>query len=280
MKLPAALRVPLALLFAAPAPAAADVPAAPVVAACVADYQATQELRLERHLLRARERAAACAEEACPPAVRNGCTKWLRELLDQQPSIAVLARQGEADVSDGEVLVDGAPAEGALSGRAVEVDPGPHVVRLVRRGRTLEQAVVVVEGVKSRLVTFDLSSPPARPAPSAPPPPVRRGAPVAGIVTLGLGLGAMAAFAVLATSGSRDLARMRETCGLTHVCREDDIRAVKVKLVTGDAFLGASVVTLATAVGLTIYHYVREPARAPAVGLLVGPARVGFSLQY
>jgi hypothetical protein len=280
MKLPASLlTAPLLVALLAP-PAAADAPADPVVAACVADYQATQELRLERHLLRARQRAAACGEETCPAAVRSGCTKWLREILDQQPSIAVIAREGDADVSDGEVFVDGAPAEGALSGRAVEVDPGPHVVRVVRRGRTLEQSVVVIEGVKSRLLTFELGAPPARSAPVAPPPaPARRGAPVAGIVAGGLGLGAMAAFAVLAISGTRDLARMRESCGQTHVCREDDIHAVKVKLVTGDAFLGASVAALGAAVGLTIHHFVRDPGPA-RLGLLLGPGRAGVTLAF
>lgn len=260
--------------------ASAEGPADPSTQACVQAYQAAQELRLDGKLRRARENAASCAQETCPAAVRSGCTKWLRELIDSQPSVVIMAREGDRDVSDVVVSVDGEEVADTLTGRPIEVDPGKHVIRLARRGHApLEQAVVVVDGAKNRPIQFELAAAPGQPA-AAPPPPlaVRRGAPVGGIVFGGLGLGSLATFAVLAFSGTRDLDRMRDTCGQTHSCLDADIRAVKTKLIAGDAFLAAGVVSLGVGIGLTIRHYTGEQpdgSRASALRWSLAPQRSG-----
>jgi len=266
----------LGIVLAASA-ASAQTPVDPSTQACVQAYQATQELRLDGKLRRARESAASCAQETCPAAVRSGCTKWLRELIDSQPSLVVTAREADRDVSDVVVYVDGEQVADTLTGRAIEVDPGKHVIKLARRGHApLEQAVVVVDGVKNRTIQFELAAPPGKaPAPSTPA--ARRGVPVGGIVFGGLGLGALATFTVLAFSGTRDLDRMRDTCGQTHSCLDTDVRAVKTKLITGDAFLAAAVVSLGVGVGLTIRHYTGEPeaSRAAAFRWSIAPERAG-----
>ena len=271
------------------ATALADEPAAPPVQACVDAYQSTQELRLAGKVRLARERAAACAEESCPPAVRSGCTKWLRELIDSQPSLVVLARDGDKDVTDALVYVDDNPVSEALSGRPVEVDPGKHVIKLVRRGHTpIERVVVVAEGTKRRAVQIDLAPPLAKRGAAAPTPAPtsRRGAPIGGIVFGGLAVGFVGAFALLSFSGTRDLDRMHDTCGRTGTCLDSDIHAVKVKLIAGDAFLAASIASVSVGVGLTIRHYTSdaEPEHPPALRISLVPAAGGAvasaSFQY
>lgn len=271
-------------LLAWTGPAGAQSPPDPATQACLEAYQATQELRLEGKLRRAREKAASCAQDTCPTAVRSGCTKWLRDLVDSQPSLVIVAREGDKDVTDVTVQLDGEPIEGALSGRPIEIDPGKHVIKLLRAGRApVERAVVVVEGQKHRSIEIDLA-PPKPPAPPAPPPPPpKRGAPIAGIVFGGLTVGFAGAFAVLAFSGARDLDRMRDTCGQTRTCRDEDIRAVKVKMIAGDTMLAAGILSAGAAVGLTIRHYTAasdaEPARAARVTWSIAPVGMGAALR-
>ena len=259
--------------------ARAETPSDETTQACVQAYQSTQELRLDGKVHAARESAALCAREACPAAVQSGCTKWLRELIDGQPSLLVTAHEGGKDVSDAAVYVDGERAAESLTGRPIEVDPGKHTVRLARRaGPAVEQTVVVLEGAKNRAITFDLGAPPAKPGGG-------RGAPVGPIVFGAAGLASIAAFAALAITGSRDLGQLRDTCGQTHSCEGADIRAIKTKLVAGDVLLAAGVVSLGVGIGWTIKHFTAdpEPARA-SIGLHVMPenagGRVAFSLTY
>lgn len=247
-------------------PAFADAAGEAATPACLDAYQATQEQRLAGKIQKARESAATCAQDACPAAVKSGCMKWLRELIDSQPSIAVVARDGDRDVTDAAVYLDGELVADSLTGRAIEVDPGKHVIKLVRRGQPpIERAVVVTDGTKNRAVEFDFSAPAKKAAAPAARPP--RGAPVAGIVIGGLGLGFLGTFAALSFSGSRDLDRMHDTCGRTRTCLDDDVRAVKVKLVTGDVFLAAGIASIGVGIGLTIRHFTSDP-EAPRTSAL------------
>ena len=265
----------LALLLST-SPARAQAPADPAVQICVDAYQSTQELRLAGKLLKARKAAATCAEESCPAAVLRGCTKWLRELIDGQPSIVIVAREGDKDVVDATVHLDDEPVNDALSGRPIELDPGKHVIKLARRGHPpIERSIVVVEGAKSRPVELDLTLAASKAAAATPAP--RRGAPVAGLVLGGLAVGFVGVFVALASSGARALDRLHDTCGQTRTCLDADVRAVKVKLITGDAMLAAGILSAGAAVGLTIRHFTSdlEPARAAMISWSLLPLRSG-----
>lgn len=269
---PGAVLLLPASIAAVPA-SAGDPPLDPSTQACLDAYQATQELRLDGRLLRARASAMSCAQESCPAAVRSGCTKWLRELIDEQPSLTILAHEGDRDISEAVVYIDGQRASDTLTGRPIEVDPGRHVVKLVRSNRApLEQTVLVVGGAKNRALSFEYPAPPSKAAPAP-----SRGGPVGGIVLAGLGVALTGVFAVLAYSGSRDLSRMRETCGVRHICSDADIHAVKTKLATGDAFLAAAVVSASAGIGWTIYHYTGtpKPARAANIRWSILPEATG-----
>jgi hypothetical protein len=207
---------------------------------CVDAYQASQELRIDGKWRAAREKAAACAQDTCPAAVRAGCTKWLRELIDGQPSIVVVVRSGGADVTDAIIDVDGLRAD-TTSGRPIELDPGKHVVRMTLPGEApVSRDIVVVEGAKNRSIEFDVGAPGASTAIGDTPPPAEpRGAlPPGAIVFGGLGLASRAAFGVLAASGT-----------------QGEIDDARTKIIVGDVFLAAGVVSMGVAIGWTIAHH-------------------------
>jgi hypothetical protein len=258
--------------------ASAEGTAEQVKLGCARAYEATQERRLDGALTLARDNAAFCAQPSCPAVIRSPCTQWLQELTRSVPSVAISAREGGRDLSDVSVFVDGELVAETLTGRAIDVDPGKHVVRVVHGARPpIEQTIVVVEGSKNRALDFEIPVP----GPAPEPEPTRasaRSAPVGPILFGGISVASVAVFTVLAASGTRDLDRMRARCGQTRSCLESDIDAARTKIIVGDVFLAATAVTGVIAVGWTIAHYTGEPGvRAPATALRwsVSPQRDG-----
>jgi hypothetical protein len=58
-------------------------------------------------------------------------------------------------VGDAHVLIDDTPVPGAL-GRAVPIDPGPHVVRIEQGRAIARQSFVAAEGEKERAIAIEL----------------------------------------------------------------------------------------------------------------------------
>lgn len=142
-----------------PAAASADQGASasstqPDKAACVAAHGSAQVSRAGRKLIEARESYVRCAHDACPVVIREDCSKGLGEVDEALPTMVLSARLDGKDATDAEVSLDGEPLAGGLDGRAIPVDPGPHVVRFERPGSGLvEVKLVAREGEKNRLVT-------------------------------------------------------------------------------------------------------------------------------
>lgn len=79
-----------------------------------------------------------------------------REALAHRiPHLTVLVRNGSP--GDAEVTLDGRPLAPALVGVAISVDPGTHLVRATRDGRSVEQEVTLREAGEIT-VTLDLPS--------------------------------------------------------------------------------------------------------------------------
>jgi hypothetical protein len=166
-------------------------------------------------------------------------------------------RSGGADVTDAIIDVDGLRAD-TTSGRPIELDPGKHVVRMTLPGEApVSRDIVVVEGAKNRSIEFDVGAPGASTAIGDTPPPAEpRGAlPPGAIVFGGLGLASLAAFGVLAASGTRDLDTLHATCGKTLSCPQGEIDDARTKIIVGDVFLAAGVVSMGVAIGWTIAHH-------------------------
>jgi hypothetical protein len=147
-----------ALVMATPARAdvatTANASAAPDKAACVAALDTAQAARAGRKLLDARKSYVTCSYEACPDMIRDDCSKGLREVDEALPTLVLSASVDGHDATDAKVVLDGERLTGGLDGRAIPVDPGPHVARFERPGTGhVEVKVVAREGEKNRLVT-------------------------------------------------------------------------------------------------------------------------------
>jgi hypothetical protein len=140
------------------APAAGGKPgtspeAATKAAACIKALDAAQESRANRKLLDARTSYVACSNEACPDMVRDDCSKGLREVDEALPTLVLSASVDGKDATDASVVLDGERLAQGLDGRAISVDPGPHLARFERPGSAVvEVKVVAREGEKNRLV--------------------------------------------------------------------------------------------------------------------------------
>jgi len=152
---------------------------------CTRSFSLAQDERAAGKLLRARQQLRLCADVSCPEAITGKCVPWLGE-VEEAISTVVLSVIDDAghDVSDVRVLVDGELVLERLEGRALELDPGQHSLRIERDGSVAhEQSLLVQQGVKNRLIEISLQTiplvqdPPPKP-PSAPsettPPPVSK----------------------------------------------------------------------------------------------------------
>jgi hypothetical protein len=127
---------------------------APDKAACIKAHDDGQASRAGRKLIDARAKYVTCSHEACPLMIRDECSKGLREVDEALPTIVLSASVEGTDVTDATAFLDGERVSGGLDGRAIPVDPGPHVVRFERQGNgSVEVKLVAREGEKNRLVT-------------------------------------------------------------------------------------------------------------------------------
>jgi hypothetical protein len=248
---------------------------------CVDAHAEAQELRRRGQLRAARERLDVCAREKCPALVRKDCGAWLPEVEAATPSLILEVRDAAGrDTSEVEVLVDGERVAERLDGRAIEVDPGDHVV-VVRAadGKLIEQRVSVREGERMRRVTasFEPPAPPKAPPLRVPPPataadrsPPRGGvspwAWVLGGVAV-VGAGGFVTFAALGRAKQDELDDCRPTCVL------DDVDLMRRDYLVADISLGVGVLAAAGALYLIL-------AASPPAKTSLRPAsaqQVGFS---
>jgi len=276
----------LPLLFASPAARGAET----ATAQCASAYEKAQLLRQRGKLVAARESAAVCARDACPEVARRDCARWTEELGREVPSVVVVVRDdADHDVVAQRLLVDGAPRVEVASGRAFELDPGSHVVRVERANAPpAEQTVIVYQGERDRIVRITVPSPPGvapapvatavAPAPSSPSAPatsgVSRARPsyvAAGIVG-GLSLASLATSAYLGLTGRQQLSDLRSSCAPT--CTDAQVDPVRTRLLASDVTLGVGIVGAAIATYLFV-ETASERSSAPTAQLEIAPVRSG-----
>jgi hypothetical protein len=123
---------------------------------CIDAAEQGQNLRGTNKLVAAKLAFAGCAADTCPAAIRKDCAQWVLEVESAIPSLVFGAKIDGADATAVRVFIDGALAAQSLDGRAVPIDPGPHVVRFETSGLPpLERSVVVNEGAKGRGVDVE-----------------------------------------------------------------------------------------------------------------------------
>jgi hypothetical protein len=216
--------------------------------ACVSAHEQAQELRHAAKLREAREKLVACSQETCPALVRQDCAPWLSEIDGVLPSIVPVARNERgAEAFDVRLFIDGALVAQRLDGKAIDVDPGDHVLRFEHApSRPLEERIVVREGEKARPIEVSFASVEA-PALAAN---ARRGP---GVLPYVLAGGAAAAFSSFAYFGIRGIG---DSNACNHSCNADQsdaitnrFRIADISLVTGVVLGGAALWMILSASG-------------------------------
>ena len=236
--------------------------------ACVAAHLTAQRLRRDGRLRAAKESLVACSRSSCPQVLVEECGPWLREVEQTLPTIVFEAVGPDGlDVADARVLIDGEVLVERLDGKAVEVDPGEHVLRYERAGwPSIEQMVLIREGDKGRRVAvrFEKAPAPLQESVSAPRPTPLIVYGLAGLGVIGVGLFATMGAVGLSQRNDLDDLGCKPSCATSDV---DDVRRAflvgDIALVTGVAALGAAVVVYLT----------RPAVPAPAIALRVGTGR-------
>lgn len=204
---------------------------------CARAYVEGQKLRRGKKLIVSRIAFTLCARTECPVAFQPECAEWLSEVEKAIPSVVIEARGTDGLARrDVRVQVDGEPLAERLDGTSFELDPGEHSFVLSWDGRRTERRALVVEGAKSRVLSFDLE-----PRPRSERKPVSR-LPEVGLLALGgLALASFGYFGLTGVSARDDLARC------TPHCIQEDIDSARGKFLVADVSLGVSLVALSAA---------------------------------
>ncbi len=219
---------------------------------CLAAYDAGQAAREEGKLRDARARFEVCGRDVCPAPIRKDCIEWFGQADAAIPTVVLGATdESGRDLRDVTVTLDGAPLEHALDGRAIPLDPGPHGFRFEAKGRAPAAIDVVVrEGEKRRGVTAKLLEiGGARPEPRPTRDEGGKPVPTTTWVFGGTTAVALGVFGIFGGLGASQMISLKDGCGKTTSCKQDDVDSAHAKLVVGDVALLVAVV----AGGLTVW---------------------------
>ena len=203
---------------------------------CYDSHEAGQLKRKRGEWRKARASFAACGDNRCPAIVQRDCVAWAAELAAQQPTVVVaVVRDDGTDVLQAKVTLDGSPI--AVDGRAIEVDPGEHRVRVEARGQPpFEERFAVREGDRARRLRVTMPGPDA--GTSWAPPPIT-------YVFGGISVLAIGSFATFAAVGKAHEDELAGTC--VNRCTDDEVAGVRRSYVVADVSLGVAVVAAGAA---------------------------------
>lgn len=244
----------LGLLCAGPA-RAQEQPAAPASAdqkaACSTGFEQSQVLRQSGKLRASHGELLKCVQSVCSRAVQEQCSRWLEDVERLTPSIVVQATVDGQDRSDVHVEMDGEVLTDAITGTALEVDPGPHSFTFTYADYpAVNKSFVLREGEKLRTIGVVFEKPvSAKPSTVAAPPAkaveLHRPIPplayaLGGVAVLGAG-----AFAYLGLTGDNRRTELQNQCSPN--CADSEVNPVRQRLLAADISLGVGVAALAGA---------------------------------
>jgi hypothetical protein len=241
-------------------------------AACADSYRSAQTQRRSGALRRARESLLVCVSDRCPAVLHPDCMRWLTEVEAAMPSVSFAAKgEGGRDITDVRVSIDGQLLTDVLDGKSIAVDPGSHTLRFEHSGEApIEQALVVREGEKSRVVNVSWAKPTARDTERGPGR-AGSGPPVSAWIFGGVGAVSLATFGVLALHGMERRSTLEKECFGS--CDQSRIDSIKSELAIADVALGVGVVSvgIATVLFLTSGSSEKSSSAAVAPGPSSGP---------
>lgn len=220
---------------------------------CVAAHEEAQALRTQKKLHAARERYVACARAECPVVLQQECAEQIEQMQDAAPTLALEALDDKG-ASDPRVVVrlDGELVAERLTGAAIPVEPGEHVLRFERAsdGKVLEQRVLVVEGEKNRKVVADFQALLAPPSPGADDARSPRSIPTLAWAAAGVAVAGAGSFAFFSLSGRGTEDDLAKRCA--PACASEDVASVKRDYLVADVSLAVAVVATAVAAVLAL----------------------------
>jgi hypothetical protein len=231
--------------------------------------EAAQTLLDAHKLLAAREKLLLCTRTSCPTVIKRDCDELLSRADRTIPTVVLSTKDATGhDVLRAQVFLDGIAVPDALSGRAIPLDPGGHVLRVERLGSlAVELPIVAREGEHDRVVAVQLL-----PASSAVAPPLSSASTVPGWLpwTLGgVGVISLGTFVALAATGQSQY----DTCKNAG-CSSSESASLERERAGGFVALGVAVV----AAGVSTWLFVKKSGET-TVQAGAGPTAGGGSLQ-
>jgi hypothetical protein len=215
-------------------------------------HQRAQELKRKGQLVEAQAELVTCSSGGCPGAIISDCGQWISDLEHTTPSMVFDVRVDGKQATDFKIHVDQAVV--ADLSKAFKVNPGRHVVRVEMPGfDAQEETVVLPEGQRMRLVTFEFKSklpdaPPAAAIPAAPVDPVlkpSRPTPKVVYPLLGVAAAGFISFGVFAVLGNSKEKDLEEECAPN--CTDDQVDQVKTNYLIADISAGVGAIALISA---------------------------------
>ncbi len=242
---------------------------------CVGSFKRAQRLLRRSQLLSARAELYVCGQPECPDVVEVKCVGWLEEVRRAIPTVVVAALDEHGhDVVDAEVAIDDDALALSLDGLPLELDPGPHNVRVTHRGRSVSQRILAVQGAQNRPIQLRFEVPRTPVSDRSSP-----GFQLPVLSWLGFGLGATGLVVGTATGIAAILEAKALDCP-NDICfqyQEDALFRGRALAHTATAsFVVAGVGSLVGVAGLT---WLRPKGAAPAplrIGLAVTPGSLGL----
>jgi hypothetical protein len=231
---------------------------------CVKGFEAGAAAREHGKLRDARKHFVTCAVETCPKTLRIDCARLIDDVDASLPTVVFGAKDAhDGDLFDVSVLVDGERVVGHEQGKAVPLDPGPHVVRFERPGsKPVEERVLLRAGEHNRSIIAKFVGAPSEPPEKKPPAKEEGGVPTSAIVFGALGLAAVGSFTLFGVLGAQEKDRLRGSCAPG--CSDDEVSALKGRYIAADISLGVGIVAL----GLAAYFLISSDGGGQPQGRL------------
>jgi hypothetical protein len=245
---------------------------ADVIEACTSAAASGQRLARAGKLHDARASFVACIRPECPAEVKAVCDGLLSTLDKNMPTLIVGARTEDGqDLVDVRVKVDDVLVLESLDGKAISVDPGPHVLRFDHGASpSVVRTVVMRETEKDRLLSVTFARPRAEPPSRPEPPSATRATPAIVYVLAGVGAVSLGGFAFLAAYGQSQFDR----CNPGR-CTQATVDSLGLERGLAFGALGVGVLSLGGAAGLWLLR-TSGPTQGASVtvGLAPGGARL------
>jgi hypothetical protein len=195
--------------------------------------------------------------ESCPQVIRDDCAKFGAEVEALLPTVVVVARSTSGqDLAGATVKIDGSAQALPVDGRAIFVDPGPHVFKVATRAGA-EASVTAQIGTSEKGRPVVIVTPPPAPVASDAPS-TTEGRKISPLVFVfgSVGLLAAGSFTYFAVDGN---SREKTMDACAPACDPSDVNKMRRSYLVADVSLGVALASL----GLGTYFLLRPPATPP-----------------